>query len=1103
MRAALLVILGCLLVACEPPPNGGELRIGTASLGGAYYPLGQSITNLVNKYGNGTTMVPVVTAGSPQNPRLLASGDIEVGITNADLAYFAANGLPPYREKIDLQTLGVLHTSVLQLVTLENSDIESFQDIRGKQIAVGPANGGTIAFLEMLLEVHDMTMEDIVPSYLSYSDGFSQLADGNLAASFGLMGLPGAAVMQLRASKDIRILKIEEPYMSEILEKYPYYQNVRIPADLYDMRTDGEALGVSNLLVSRADLPEQTAFNIATAVYGNLEEFGASNASARQINLTQILQSPISVHPGARIFYDAENTEGLGRAWQPLVRYALVLLATICGMVILFRWEAIAKTGYISRIDFAIGIALIGLVVLAARLFVGRALAIITLIFLFYPFYCQYLPGIFFSRGNSTGRIVNFLVHTGQGIYGIPIGVAATYIILFTIYGAFLSQFGAGDFFFKLARALTRGLTAASAKAAVLFSALLGMISGSAAGNVAVTGSFTIPMMKKEGYKPEQAAAIEAVVSTGGQIMPPVMGAAAFIMAEIIGKPYLDVMKAALIPAALFFISILSMVHLQAKALGIRPNERSSDKPAAEDTPLAKTLVEGIPVMIPFAALIAMMLAGYSPFKACFWSILSLLAAQIIWYPKRIKETFLKSMVATRTGAMNAIPISVACAAAGVIAGVLAVSGLGAKLSAFIVLLSGGIPVIALILTAITAIILGMGLPTTAAYLVLATAAGIMLPILLVMDIHSLYAYRGVFDKRNLILLLPSAVIGIAIDVDGTFTEIKFVNPHAYIYFDVEQDGEIANWRCELSSATQLTRNGWTPDMFEVGEKINVVGTPARREDNVCFMNSITREDGSSIARNGTIGDAAETIAKTEDRPDYLENGQPNISGPWISLSFGRNGQGTQPDWSASEAGVAAVGSYDMAFDDPILQCHYVNLIKGWNHDTNINEITQEDDKIILQYGFMDVVRTIHLDMDEHPENIEASATGHSIGRWEGDTLVVDSIGFEEGVWEHRNGSKHSDQMQVIERFNYDKENQTLVRDYSITDPLYLAQPAIGQDIQAIATTGYQPYNCVELSGKNNIRPEDWDSTDAATEPTPTPATPEQTVDKPWWKLWD
>ena len=230
-----------------------------------------------------------------------------------------------------------------------------------------------------------------------------------------------------------------------------------------------------------------------------------------------------------------------------------------------------------------------------------------------------------------------------------------------------------------------------------------------------------------------------------------------------------------------------------------------------------------------------------------------------------------------------------------------------------------------------------------------------------------------------------------------------------------------------------------------------------------------------------------------------MENGQPNISGPWITLSFGRNGQGFQPNWVASEAGIAAVGDYDIAFDDPILRCHVVNIIKGWNHDKNINEITQTEDLITLQYGFMDAVRTIHLTMDEHPEDIEPSATGHSIGKWEGDTLVVDTIGFEEGIWEHRDGSHTSDQMHIVERFRYDTESKTLIRDYTINDPLYLAELAIGQDVQAISASGYKPYNCVELSGKNNIRPEEWEDEPSAAAPAAT----EQPNEKPWWKIWD
>lgn len=305
------LLLACALIniaACAPPEQGGEMRLGTASLGGAYYPLGQSIANLVNKYGNGVTMVPIVTAGSPQNPRSLAQGEIEAGLTNADLAYFAVNGLPPYTEKLALRSLGALHASVLQLVTLEDSSLNSFEDIRGKRVAVGPANGGTLAFLDMLLLEHGMTMDDISPSYLSYSDGFSQLADGNVDASFGLIGVPGAAVSQLRASQEIKFLDLGETMMSHILQKYPYYQSTDIPRETYNTTENATALAVINLLIVREDLPEPIAYSIVESVYGHMQEFADSNANARQINLATIADSPIPTHPGAAQFFSTLNT---------------------------------------------------------------------------------------------------------------------------------------------------------------------------------------------------------------------------------------------------------------------------------------------------------------------------------------------------------------------------------------------------------------------------------------------------------------------------------------------------------------------------------------------------------------------------------------------------------------------------------------------------------------------------------------------------------------------------------------------------------------------------------------------------------------------------
>lgn len=353
------------------------------------------------------------------------------------------------------------------------------------------------------------------------------------------------------------------------------------------------------------------------------------------------------------------------------------------------------------------------------------------------------------------------------------------------------------------------------------------------------------------------------------------------------------------------------------------------------------------------------------------------------------------------------------------------------------------------------------------------------------------------------------------ITVTGKFTQFKFVNPHAYLYFDVEQEGESVPWRCELQSATQLKRSGWSRDMFTEGQQLTVIGNPARREDNVCFLRTLELADGSEIARYGDLSNKAATeepaTAPAVERPKVLANGQPNLTGPWVTLSFGRGDvEGIRPQYEASAAGKEAVGDYEMAFDDPILNCHYVNLINGWNHDRHVNEIYQSEDTVQIQYGFMDALRTVHLNMDKHPENIVPSSTGHSIGSWDGDVLVVDTIGFEEGILAHRSGMKHSDQMRVVERFRYDENKKHLIRDYVMTDPLYLVGETVGQDVMALSDVPYTPYDCVELSGKNNLRPDDerYSQIDATGEiassatqsvaeqpaaaPQPVAATPEQ-----------
>ena len=467
--------------------------------------------------------------------------------------------------------------------------------------------------------------------------------------------------------------------------------------------------------------------------------FHLANVSGLLVLSTMVVRAVHLTVMLGLIFLLAGDSAKSGRQRSgPWVIGVLFCAAMGTGIYLLARWKDIAFSGgATTTTDIVVAVLIILLVVEAARRATGNFLAVITAVFLAYPVVSPYLPGVLYGRGVRIESVISFLSLSGQGIYGIPIGVASTYIILFTIFGAFLSEFGAGGFFFRFSNVLTRGMTAASAKTAVIFSTLLGMISGSAAGNVAVTGSFTIPVMKREGYRPHQAGAIEAVVSTGGQIMPPVMGAAAFIMAEIVGTPYVNIMKAGLMPALLFFVSILVVVHLQALKSGIKS---STEPPDGE--PMSKTLIGGVPFVVPFIALVGMMIAGYSPVKASFYAIALLLGLHLVWTRTLSAELFRKIGRAIIAGVRSAVPISAACAAAGIISGILSVTGLGSKLSIFIISMSGGVPVIGLLLTMVAAIILGMGLPTTAAYLILAT---VVAPALAEMGVPLLTAHMFVF----------------------------------------------------------------------------------------------------------------------------------------------------------------------------------------------------------------------------------------------------------------------------------------------------------------------------------------------------------------------
>lgn len=469
----------------------------------------------------------------------------------------------------------------------------------------------------------------------------------------------------------------------------------------------------------------------------------------------------------------------------------LVFIAAILGASwwMLTRWKDIAFSGGMTITgDFWAGLVILIVVFEAARRGIGLILATIALAFFSYAFVSPWLPGVLEGRGYSLDRMVLFLTTDTAGVYGIPVGVAATYIIVFTIFGALLSNFGAGEFFFEVSKRATRGLRAASAKSAVLFSTLIGMVSGSAAGNVAVTGVVTIPMMQREGYKGYQAGAVEAVASTGGQLMPPVMGAAAFIMAEIVGVPYTQVMATAILPALLFFTSAFFIVHLRAVKSGIQPTFEGT----GDDRPLALVLWQGLPFIAAFATLIVLMLLGYSPFKASLWAMLALLSGDLV-IRRKIDFDFLKRIaLGISEGARGVVTISAACAAAGIIAGTLGITGLGSKIAVLIETASGGWLFLALVFTMITSIILGMGLPTTAAYLILAT---VVAPALVKLGVPMLTAHFFVFYYGCISTITPPVALaayvagGIAgADVNkvgwtaAAYALTSFVLPFAFVF---------------------------------------------------------------------------------------------------------------------------------------------------------------------------------------------------------------------------------------------------------------------------------------------------------------------------------
>jgi TRAP transporter 4TM/12TM fusion protein len=397
--------------------------------------------------------------------------------------------------------------------------------------------------------------------------------------------------------------------------------------------------------------------------------------------------------------------------------------------------ELVNRVGRLTPTDFYIGIAAILLVLEATRRTVGLPITIIAAIFMAYALYGPYMPGFLAHRGLDLESLVQTMFFTTEGILGTPLGVSSTFIFLFLLFGAFLVKTGVGQYFNDLAVAVAGKSTGGPAKVAIFSSALQGTISGSSVANVVTSGSFTIPMMKKLGYRKEFAGAVEAAASTGGQLMPPIMGAAAFLMVEFIGGgiTYWDIAKAATIPALLYFTGIWIMTHFEAKRIGLRG---LSD----EEMPDRKEVLKKIYLLLPILIVIILMVSGMSIMRAALWSILSTIVVSAV--SKETRIGFRDAIDALVDGARTALGVAAATAAAGIIVGVVTKTGLGLKLANGLLDLSGGYLIPTLMLTMLAAIVLGMGSPTTANYVITSTIAA---PAIILLGVPDLSAHLFVF----------------------------------------------------------------------------------------------------------------------------------------------------------------------------------------------------------------------------------------------------------------------------------------------------------------------------------------------------------------------
>jgi TRAP transporter 4TM/12TM fusion protein len=449
-------------------------------------------------------------------------------------------------------------------------------------------------------------------------------------------------------------------------------------------------------------------------------------------------------------FLVSPNRKREPKLYEQVIDFILVGLSVFVSLYFIFNFETFAINAGkpLNNTVITIGIIAILLILEATRRTIGWSLTLLTIAFLLYTYFGRYMPAIIAHRGYSISRIISVMYTSTEGIFGSVVYVFANLIFLFVIFGSFLTASGAAQFFVELSKAAVGRFTGGAAQTAVVSSWMLGSVIGSSTANTAITGSVTIPMMISRGYKPHIAASVEAVVSIGGQFMPPIMGAAAFLIAAFVGVPYFEVAKAGLIPAVLFFLSMVFMVYLESKRLGLK------GIPVKELPDLKTVFFSGWYHFLPVIIIIYMLASGFSTSLAGFYSIVSTVVLSWLnkntrMYPKQIFNAFAE-------GARNSLSLAVTAGAVGILVAAITLPGLGLKFSSIILELANGNLPIALVLVMAASFVLGMGMNVSSAYLVLITLAA---PALVQMGVPLITAHFFVFWTSQLSVITPPVAL--------------------------------------------------------------------------------------------------------------------------------------------------------------------------------------------------------------------------------------------------------------------------------------------------------------------------------------------------------